>query len=1263
MLPVDNQSPIRNNLENINKQTEKDDITNSNSKNLTLFTLHNLFDKNKQKLPLINLTFGDKNFTFLVDSGASVSLLPKTTFEQIKDVVKVTYLSRKVNITTLNSTLEFSACTQISFKINNTHFRHQFYVTNCDSFNFHGILGFDFMSKYNLNIDTKANQFVFDSFNTPFVDSECNQTSQLTISHVYLSKKVIIDPHESAFVKVFTKSHDFDNQEVLFSPKTAKNDLILQETINKVERSKFSVIIHNNGSQPIHLNKNYQLGSITQDFSFHDQSVLDVNNSHDKNILNQDNEICNYIQATPEMLEKRKNELSINDFKLDNLTESQKHTLANILLKNYACFSKTMSTLGCTDLVVPSIKLRNPNPIRTLPYDIPQALQDVVKNELEELMAANIIERHVSNWASPLVLVKKKATDPNKPVKYRLALDLRLLNSVIENSSYPLPKISTLINNISQFKYFSSLDFKQAYFQLKLPEELQDIITFTTPFGSFCNKRLPFGLKTSAGTFQALVDKIIDELKSLNVDHVYAYQDDFIICANDFQEMIAKVEAVLKILSKYNMTLTPDKCRFFQEEIDYLGFHISHKTISPVEFNIAKINKFSPPKTPKQVKRFLGLCGFYRSIIPNFAELTGILNELTQKNKKFVWNDEHQTAFEKLQDIFFSKPFVTLPDWNKKFFLNTDASKNAVSAVLLQEHEGKFHPVAYFSKSLNKAEKNYPAIKLELMAIFKGVMAFKHYLFNRKFTILSDSKPLKFYKKSTSPADLTTRWLLALSEFSYDFVYLPGKDNVLSDYFSRCQNPDFRQNCDINELADENPQSIILPFVEPKEWVCATQADPESEISTETFKHEQTLDLEICDIISQLNNNSKVNNKFVDKFFVSPTNGLLMYHKEWAKNKFADLIVVPKSLKYKVLKIAHGSHTGVNKTYEILGSRFYWKGIYSDTVNYVLSCDPCIRAKPYSAKPAPLKNTFLPHRPGEFISIDIVGPLKDTGYILTVVDHFSKHVVLYHLQNLTANTMVKHLLNYFSLFGRVSMILSDLGTQFNSEIFHTINSELGIKVIHTTSGHPQHNSVSERLNLAIKSSINTLREQGISIQSALLIHQQVYNSTVHPSTGFTPNLIQFGRELGLYFDTFQNNHDVLQLIDHSFYAKQVLSDLNKYFETAFDSLKLHQADQNSKFAQNAKLRCFEKGNTVYLKSKDAFNPRYTGPYTVVDKHSDVNVSIRILSDEFAKPFKVHVNRLRLARERRPFLISPPVNDRKPPLQKTRYFLRSRNAVI
>ncbi|GBO38311.1 Retrovirus-related Pol polyprotein from transposon 412 [Araneus ventricosus] len=347
--------------------------------------------------------------------------------------------------------------------------------------------------------------------------------------------------------------------------------------------------------------------------------------------------MCNLITPSEDILKRRKDELSETDFKLEHLTSDQKQLLLETLLDRSAAFSKSLKTIGCTDRVIPTFNFRSRNPIKTLPFEIPQAIQDTIKEELNELIEAGLIHRNISQWSSPMVLVKKKQcpTNPHKPASYRMALDLRLLNTILENSTYPLPKIPTLINEISKYPFYTTIDFCKAYWQILLPEEMQDVLTFTTPFGTFANRRLVFGLKTALSIFQALVDLLIDELKLSGTTGIYAYQDDIVIGAHSFQEMHNKIRSVLDILIKYNLTLSPEKCVFFKSTIDYLGFNISHNKIQPITSNILKITSFQPPRTVKQVRRFLGLCGFYRSLIPGFAELTECLTQLTRKNVPF----------------------------------------------------------------------------------------------------------------------------------------------------------------------------------------------------------------------------------------------------------------------------------------------------------------------------------------------------------------------------------------------------------------------------------------------------------------------------------------------------------------------------------------------------------------------------------------------------------------------------------------------------
>lgn len=1276
------------NNETITIKSFLESFSKNNSEAAYCLSSFNLNDDKSVTLPVIIVSFGNFSCKFLLDSGSSISLVSSNIFNEVKSNTKVKFLSRRVNIRTVNSTLTFSACTEISMKINKNNFKQVFYVSDFSQHQFDGLLGFDFISKYNVILDPSQNKAIFQNFEIPFFSEnhKCLLNAIESIDYpASLVNKVILEPGDTTQVTLKFENNVVDNQTILFEPTLNVYNCEIHPSLNLTTNSTITTVIKNLSNETLHLNKNQVIGNIVTEFTFDDD-----NNNVDQAVSQTDDDLlCNLISASDDILVARKNELQQNDFDLSHLDQSQKQEMLNILMPRYAAFSKTLKTLGCTDRVTPNITLRSNNPIRTLPFEIPHSLKHIVERELDELVEAGLIHRNIAEWACPMLLVKKKPDpkNPDQPQKFRLALDLRLLNSIIEHSTYPLPKISSLINDISSYQYYTLLDLKNAYWQIKLPEHLQDILTFTTPFGTFANRRLVFGLKTAASTFQLLIDLIIDELKLNGVKGIYSFQDDVCICSDDFNSMCFKIQSILDVLIKYNITLSPSKCVFFKNNIDYLGFHITHQHISPITSNISKITSFQPPKTVKQVKKFLGICGFYRHLIPKYAELTETLTQLTRKNVKFSWTPNHQKAFEQLQEIFFTSPFVVLPNWEEPFVLNTDASGCAVSAVLMQERQGSLHPISYFSKTLTPAEQKYPAIKLELYAIYKGVTSFKSYLYNRKFKILTDSKPLLHFQQSSSPANNVTRWLLELSEYTFTFQHIPGKINMLADYLSRMQNPNnhvslLNSNVDDHELIlpflDSNPLNeqtnviidtdIVEQNTEQNNSTChdlvnenceliniVNENDPVNEVSSKTFLIEQSKDENIQELVNILKSPSLIKAHKVKNFFIDKNTGLLMHRSPKLK---IETIVVPHTLKSKILNICHLSHNGIAKTYEIVTNRYFWIGMYQDTKNYVLSCDQCIKFKSFTPKQAPLKSIPIPKRPSEFISIDILGPIKNCGHILTVLDHFSKHLVLYPLNNLTTETMSKHLINYMSHYGRPAVVLSDQGTQFTSEVFDILNQAFGIKLIHCSKQRPETNGQSERINAAIKSSVLALHEKGISFQNSLLIHQQLYNGVVHSSTGYTPNILHFGRNLSLIFDTFNPEIAVVNL-DKSYYIKNLLTELTTIYENAYDSMTRMQVRQNARHNSNAKLRSLKVNDIVYVKSRDTFKPKYTGPFVIVEKCNDLNYIIKHLDDSNPVLLKYHLNRLRLAPNRYPHLLYDNQPNLSVPVQNT-YNLRSRN---
>jgi transposase InsO family protein len=1275
-------------------------------------------------LPLIMCQFKTNEATFLIDTGSSISILGSELFQKLKGIVKYKHLASVITIKTLNSSVSFSACINISFKINGIFCKHPVYIVDLpERSKFKGILGNDFILQNRLVIDSYNNvvsirgktvQLICDKNvvnnsnpmqqNTQVNNIQIFDNEQTDIISVYLQHKVILQPNTSAYVKVYMNNNIF-NEHMIFSidarvPNLDSTDVIVSLPIsNNTEGTQtsnktvhFYVYMSNPSAESVHLNKGAKIGNLhhvehiqnvndtnlVENDNFNDKSDNNENDDAREKNVNDDahDHFCFLIQASQEVLDQRKHDLSPNDFNLSHLSTQESSQLLKILLQNYSAFSKSSKTLGHTDKIIPEIKFTNEYPVKTLPYPIPYSLQKECKDQIDQLCEANIIEKNLSSWSCPILLVKKKSIGSEKP-KYRIAMDLRMLNSLIEGSSYPLPKISTIISNLSNYSFFTSLDLQQAYHQINLPEHLQDKLTFTSMFGSYKYKRLVFGLKTAASIFQALIDSIIDEV---NIPGIFAYQDDLIFGSNSFHESKEKLAKILEVLSKYNLTLAPSKCTFHNNSTDYLGFHIENHNITPISANIEKIMSFPVPKTRKQLRRFIGLATFYKHLIPSFSAIIQPLIDLTSPKARFIWSEVQQCSFEKIQNIFLSTPNVMLPDWSKTFYLSTDASGIAIAGALQQLVNGELKPIAYFSKSLNTAEKNYPALKLELMAIFKSVLAFKYYLYNRNFVILSDSKPLKNYKKVKNPADITTRWMLELSEYSFTFQHVPGKTNVLADYLSR---EDFSQN---KQDIVSNPQLIlqkdsVVPVVD-NDYVSShsnqpnvqqnqgvnvivtdsqnsNSKDPLLEISDATFVNAQINDKKLAPIYNQILQFGKYSKD--ERYFIQPDSKVLMIKSANNFNRdFSYLIVVPHSLKAKVLRINHLSHFGFKKTYEFVKRKYYWQGSYCDTVNFVASCVKCLQTKHHNIPNAPFQPTSKPKLPNQIVSIDLVGPFQCGSSILTVIDHFSRHLELFPLRSTTTNVIVQCLLQYFAAYGRPTILLSDLGKQFTSQIHEQFLKILGIKIAHSSAGHPQANAISERVNTSIKYSINTLLQEGYNFKQAIAIHKNLYNGSTHSSTNFSPNLLHFGRELSLLFDTV--NFSYLQPHLDNVEMYKYLTSLQGIYNKAYKNSKISQDVNYRRQHKSAKLRNLNLHDIVYLKSMDKYKQSYSGPFEIVQKHSPVSYTIRRQSIPSARSFRVHVDRIILAPPRNEYLcdennVSPMLQSS--PTNQRRYDLRPR----
>ena len=469
-------------------------------------------------------------------------------------------------------------------------------------------------------------------------------------------------------------------------------------------------------------------------------------------------------------------ESSITD--IPGMDQYQKSPYAELLHQFKLLFAANQFDFGRTHIVQHTIPLMDDTPVKQRAYRCPIKLQEELDQQITELLEHNIIEPSSSPWAAPVLLVKKKNG------KYRLCVDYRKLNNQTRKDSYPLPRIDDILAKFKNAKYFSSLDMVKGYHQIEMADDDKEKTAFIVDHGLYQYSVMPFGLTGAPNTFQRLMDHLFQGLK-----FVLVYLDDIVVFSETITEHINHLYQVFNILIAANLKLNLEKCQLGREQIDFLGHHIDAHGISPDKTLIEKVQNFAVPTSIKQVQSFLGLASYYRKFIKNFSHIARPLTQLLQKDIKFCWNETHQESFETLKMWLVTPPILIYPDISKPFIVQTDASKFAIGGILSQlDENGYDHPIAYISRTLNKAEKNYSTIERECLAIVHACENFRHFLYGSAVTIITDHAPLQWLSSHKNTSSRLLRWALRLQDLKMNITYKPGRKHTNADALSRMIN-------------------------------------------------------------------------------------------------------------------------------------------------------------------------------------------------------------------------------------------------------------------------------------------------------------------------------------------------------------------------------------------------------------------------------------------------------------------------------------------
>jgi len=409
----------------------------------------------------------------------------------------------------------------------------------------------------------------------------------------------------------------------------------------------------------------------------------------------------------------------------EHLNSEELRELRRICKKYPKVFHKEKEKLSFTNAVKHQIRTGDDIPVYARPYRYAFKERQEVKKQIEKLLDQKIIRHSHSPWSAPVWLVPKKK-DASGERKWRMVVDYRKLNEKVIKDRYPMPIISDVLDSLGRAKYFSTLDLASGYHQIEVKAEDIPKTAFSAEGGHFEYVRMPFGLNNAPATFQRLMNNIFGELLG---KCCLIYMDDIMVFSASLQEHITDLERVFKKLAEANFKLQLDKTEFLRKEVEYLGHVVTQQGIKPNPGKIEAIKRFEIPKTRKQIKSFLGLLGYYRKFIRDFAAITKPMTKQLKGKKTVQMDQEYKEAFEVCKTLLCNDPILQFPDFEKPFILTTDASNYAIGAVLSQGNLGTDRPIAYASRTLSGSEVNYATIEKEMLAIIWAIKHFRHYVF------------------------------------------------------------------------------------------------------------------------------------------------------------------------------------------------------------------------------------------------------------------------------------------------------------------------------------------------------------------------------------------------------------------------------------------------------------------------------------------------------------------------------------------------------
>ncbi|GBN27531.1 Transposon Ty3-I Gag-Pol polyprotein [Araneus ventricosus] len=785
-----------------------------------------------------------------------------------------------------------------------------------------------------------------------------------------------------------------------------------------------------------------------------------------------------------------------------DLNNDQERRLLAVLQEYSGAFKKRKEIESPRVTVKHRINTGDHPPLSQRAYRVSPTERRAIHDEVEKMLESRIIRPSESPWSSPVVLVRKKDNS------WRFCVDYRRLNKVTKKDVYPLPRIDDILDCMQGSKFFSSMDLSSGYWQIEVNEPDREKTAFITPEGLYEFNVMPFGLCNAPATFERMMDNLLRHLKWTMC---LCYLDDIIITI--------------------------------------LGHVVSEDGIKPDPEKVRAVKNFPVPKNVHDVRSFLGLCSYYRRFIKNFCYRAQPLQELLKGDSKFAWGLDQTKSFENLKTALISDPILGLFDDEAPTEMHTDASGYGLGAVLVQIQKEKERVIAYASKTLTKAEKNYSTTERECLAAVWAITKFRPYLYGRFFKIVTDHHSLCWLTGLKDPAGKLARWALRLQQYNFEITYKSGKKHKDADSLSR------------NPLEDKAVAS---------EKVDALAAF--SDIAVEQRK-----DPELSKMIDAHRNAEPVAKNFHLIDGVLCKKNFDPSGKKW-------LTIIPRHIRLEILQHFHDAPTAGHLE--------------------------CQRRKSVPQKPPGLLTPIPPATvPFQRVGIDLLGrfPKSTRGnkWIIVCTDYLSRFAVTKALPTAEAQEVAQFMMEEIVLkHGAPRVIITDRGKVFQSKLVTEINRLCNSRHKMTTGYHPQTNGLTERFNKTLADMLSMyVGVEQKNWDDILPFVTFAYNTAKQETTGFTPFYLLHGREAETTLDTLfpYSIHD-----SENEYVRRLVTQAEESRQLA--RIRTLEAQQRDKDRYNSKHRdvSYNPGDLVWVFTpvrkvglSEKLLKRYFGPYRVV----------------------------------------------------------------